>query len=541
MSNEVKQKSKQDLSMQESPQAREAQLGITVKKEQDLSEWYTQVVLKAELADYSGAKGFMAVRPYGYAIWEILRERFDQEIKKTGHQNAYFPTLIPESLLQKEAEHFAGFTPEVFWVTKAGDRDLQERLAVRPTSETIIHDAMKRWIRSWRDLPMLLNVWNSVLRAEIKSTKPFIRTTEFLWQEGHTAHATEEEAEKEVMEILMLYKKITEELFAVPVLIGKKSEKEKFVGAVYTTTLEAMMPDGKAVQTGTSHHLGQNFSVPFDIKYLGEDGGMHHVWQTSWGISWRLIGAMIMEHGDDKGLIIPPNVAPIQAIVIPILFSSTSSSSQVSSSLSTKGRTRVDKGAKEEEKEKEQRGGDTASVISVCREVKSRLENCGVKVKVDERENYTPGWKFNEWELKGVPLRIEVGPRDVAAGSVVLVRRDVSDRSEKKKQAKLEDLEVSVKETLNEIQSALLRRCEERLHTQISEASNFETLSKILEERGGFVKAPWCGSRECEDKVKESTGADIRVIPFDEKPKGEDKCVVCSNLGLHLVYFARAY
>ncbi|MGI0079150.1 MAG: proline--tRNA ligase [Nitrososphaerales archaeon] len=477
-------------------------LGITVKKSADISEWYTQVVLKAELADYSSGKGFIVIRPYAYEMWDMIKNCFDSEIKKTGHRNAYFPTLIPESLLKKEAEHFAGFTPEVFWVTHAGTTELSERYAVRPTSETIIHDAMSRWIRSWRDLPLLLNVWNSVLRAEIKSTKPFLRTSEFLWQEGHTAHATDEEAASEVMGILLLYKKVIEELLAISVLVGRKSEKEKFVGALYTTTLESMMPDGKALQMGTSHHLGQNFSKPFEIRFLGEGGEMRYVWQTSWGITWRLIGALVMEHGDDNGLVVPPRVAPIQIVIIPILFS----------------------------------GGKAAEIISRCKEIQSALEASDLRVHLDSRENYTPGWKFNQWEMKGVPLRIEVGPRDLANNVAVLVRRDTG----KKETVKLGEIQNFAKETLEQVQGDLLANCRKRQEEMTSRASSFEELSDIIETKGGFVRSFWCGSQECETKVKEKTGADIRVIPF-EQPKELSKCIICGKSGRSEVYFARAY
>ena len=479
-------------------------LGITVKKSADISEWYTQVVLKAELADYSSGKGFIVIRPYAYEMWDMIKNYFDSEIKKTGHRNAYFPTLIPESLLKKEAEHFAGFTPEVFWVTHSGSTELSERYAVRPTSETIVHDAMSRWIRSWRDLPLLLNVWNSVLRAEIKSTKPFLRTTEFLWQEGHTAHATEEEAANEVMSILLLYKRVVEELLAVSVIIGRKSEKEKFVGAMYTTTLESMMPDGKALQMGTSHHLGQNFSKPFEIRFLGEDGENHYVWQTSWGITWRLIGALVMEHGDDKGLIVPPRVAPIQIVIIPILFS----------------------------------GSKAAEITARCKEIQSTLEVSGLRVYLDSRENYTPGWKFNEWEMKGVPLRLEVGPRDLANDVAVLVRRDTG----KKETVKLGEIQKFSIETLERVQNDLLENCRKRQSDQTSYASSLEELSKIIETKGGFVRAFWCGSQVCEVRAKEKTGADIRVIPF-EKPKeiSSAKCAVCGESAKSQVYFACAY
>lgn len=478
-------------------------LGITVKKSDDLSEWYTQVVLKAELADYTTAKGFIVIRPYGFEIWEEIRRYFDSRIKKTGHRNAYFPTLIPESLLKKESAHFEGFTPEVFWVTHSGTEPLADRYAVRPTSETIIHDSMARWIRSWRDLPMLLNVWNSVLRAEIKSTKPFIRSMEFLWQEGHTAHSSEEEAEKEVMDILLTYKDVMQDLLAVPVKIGKKTEREKFVGAVYTSTLESMMPDGRAIQMGTSHHLGQKFSKPFEIRFLGEDSELHYVWQTSWGISWRLIGATVMEHGDDKGLILPPRAAPIQVVIVPIIFSSAKAS----------------------------------GVLQKCNEIADLLSGAGLRVQIDARENYTPGWKFNEWELKGVPIRIEIGPRDVANNSVVLVRRD----SGSKETVAVSNVLDATRNSLDQIHASLWNRALDRLNSQTHVADSLDELTRIIDADGGFVKASWCGSEECEEKVKNETGADIRLIPFDEKPVPESTCLVCGRPPTALAYFARAY
>lgn len=478
-------------------------LGISVKKSEDFSEWYTQLVLKAELADYASGKGFIVLRPYGFEIWDLIKSYFDSKIKKTGHKNAYFPTLIPESLLKKEAEHFEGFTPEVFWVTRSGTQELSDMYAVRPTSETIIHDSMSRWIRSWRDLPMLLNVWNSVLRAEIKSTKPFIRSAEFLWQEGHTSHATEKEAEKEVMDILLIYQKLMQELLAIPVLIGKKTDKEKFVGAVYTTTLEAMMPDGKAVQMGTSHHLGQNFSKQFEIRFLDANSELQFVWQTSWGISWRLIGAVIMQHGDDKGLILPPKVAPIQVVIVPIIFSSSKAD----------------------------------DVLAKCSEVAEQLSASGLRVFLDSRENYTPGWKFNEWELKGVPLRMEIGPRDIANNTTVLVRRDNGN----KESAPLSKVLEITNQRLEEIQSNLLQRASDQLKLRTVDVSAYLALKETIESIGGFARAPWCGSQQCEVKVKEETGSDIRLIPFDEHPDSGSKCIVCGSMATRIAYFARAY
>jgi len=479
------------------------ELGVSVKKSEDFSEWYTQVVLKAELADYAGGKGFIVLRPNGYEIWEQIKQNFDAKIKKTGHRNAYFPTLIPESLLKRESEHFEGFVPEVFWVTHSGTQELADKYAVRPTSETIIHDSMSRWIRSWRDLPMLLNLWNSVLRAEIKSTKPFIRSAEFLWQEGHTAHASEQEAEKEVMEILLAYRDLIQEMLAIPVLIGKKSEKEKFVGAIYTTTLEAMMPDGRAVQMGTSHHLGQNFSKPFEIRFLDKDSQMHFVWQTSWGISWRLIGALIMEHGDDKGLVLPPRLAPVQIVIVPIIFSS----------------------------------GKVEEVLSKCKSVEEALIGGGLKAAVDSRPNYTPGWKFNEWEMRGIPIRIEIGPRDIAKNSAVIVRRDTGEKSS----VSISSVVASCKRRLEEIQANLWSVASRRLKEQTFQTASYDELKKIIEEKGGFVRTAWCDSEECELKVKQETGADIRLIPFDEKPDEQSRCIVCDKEAHSIVYFARAY
>jgi prolyl-tRNA synthetase len=496
-----KNKRKQNSSEAKGPERED--LGISVKKMDDFSEWYTQVVLKAELADYAGGKGFIVLRPNGYDIWEQIKQFFDAKIKKTGHRNAYFPTLIPESLLKRESQHFEGFVPEVFWVTKSGTQDLSDTYAVRPTSETIIHDSMSRWIRSWRDLPMLLNVWNSVLRAEIKSTKPFIRSAEFLWQEGHTAHSSEAEAEQEVMQILLAYQEVMQDLLAIPVYIGKKSDKEKFVGAVYTTTLEAMMPDGKAVQMGTSHHLGQNFSKPFEIRFLDKDSELRFVWQTSWGISWRLIGALIMEHGDDRGLILPPRAAPIQIVIVPIIFSS----------------------------------GKAAGVLEKCKQIEEELNAAGLRVTVDSRENYTPGWKFNDWEMKGIPLRIEIGPRDLANNKAVLVRRDTGIKSI----VSSSDIAGESKKILEDIQLNLWSMASKRLQDQTAEVRSYSELKEILEAKGGFVKAPWCGSLDCEVKVKDETGADIRFIPFDEKPAVGSSCIVCGKVATNLAYFARAY
>jgi prolyl-tRNA synthetase len=476
-------------------------IGITVKKAENFSEWYTQVVTKASLADYAGIKGFMVLMPYGYSIWERIREFIDIRIKKEGHRNAYFPALIPESFLRKEAEHFSGFVPEVFWVTHAGDEELGDRLAVRPTSETIAYDSYSRWIKSWRDLPLLLNFWNSVLRAEIKMTKPFIRTSEYLWQEGHTVHATKEEADREVMLILGIYRDLVEEMLAIPVLAGRKTDRDRFVGALYTTTLEALMPDGKALQMGTSHNLGQNFSIPFGIKYVGKDENEHYAWQTSWGASWRLIGAAVMVHGDDKGLVLPPKVAPIQIVVIPIYY--------------TEDERRL--------------------VYEEVEEVSSLLSQGGFALYVDDREQYTPGWKFNEWEMKGVPLRIEIGPRDIEKKLVTLVRRDTFDRIQIARERAVEE----TGKILDEMQRNLFQREKSFLEARTNTTASYDEFKRILED-GGFIKACWCGDTTCETQIKEETGADIRLIPF-EREKLFSKCVRCDKEAQEVAYFARAY
>jgi prolyl-tRNA synthetase len=478
------------------------EIGITVKKAEDLSEWYTQVVTKAELADYSPMKGFMVLRPYGYSVWERIKEWLDHGLKESGHSNAYFPLFIPESYLKKEADHFKGFTPEVFWVTEAGESKLSERLAVRPTSETIVNDAYSKWVRSWRDLPLLINLWNSVLRSEITATRPFIRTSEFLWQEGHTVHATKEDADREVMMILELYRQLVEDQMAIPVLTGYKSEKEKFVGALYTTTLEAMMPDGKAIQMGTSHNLGQNFSKPFEIKYLGQDEQTHYAWTTSWGVSWRLISAMIMLHSDDKGLVVPPRIAPIQAVIVPIYYK-------------------------------------TERSEAVAEKVKStaqKLSGAGLAVRVDSREQYTPGWKFNEWELKGVPVRIEIGPKDVEKNQVTLVRRDNSQKLAVKDDVTIDEVKIC----LDEIQKNLYSKAKLALDRSMSQATDYDDFKKTLNERGGFVRACWCGRSQCEEAIKSETGATIRTVPLNEE-KVFSNCIYCGNAAMKVTYFAKSY
>lgn len=460
------------------------------------------MVLKAELADYAATKGFVTLRPYGFAIWNKIRDFFDREIKAIGHQDAYFPSLIPESLLKREADHFKGFTPEVFWVTHAGDRKLDERLAVRPTSETIAYSSYAKWVRSWRDLPLLLNFWNSVLRAEIKGTRPFIRTSEFLWQEGHTVHETKEDADNEVHTILEIYRTLVEDQLAIPTLVGKKTDSEKFVGALYTTTLESLMPDGRALQMGTSHNLGQNFSKPFGIKFVGRDAKEHYAWQASWGVSWRLIGALIMVHGDDKGLIIPPNLAPIQTVLVPIFYNKR----------------------------------DEQGVMSRTKTLSNRLKKIGVSAYLDDRGAYTPGWKFNEWELKGVPLRIEVGPRDISQGSVTLVRRDNSE----KKVVKQDEMIKHVKTTLNKIQQDLYHKAKKYLTDHITSLKEYSEFSNTLDRKKGLIRASWCSRTRCEKDIKEETGADIRLVPF-EPEKVFSKCIRCGEKAKLVAYFGRAY
>jgi len=477
------------------------ELGITVKKSVDFSDWYTQCVIKSGIADYSPGKGFLILRPYGYAIWENIREILDDQFKKTGHQNGFLPVLIPESLLTVEKDHFEGFMPEVYWVTKSGNNDLGEKLAVRPTSETLAYSMFSKWISSYRDLPLKLNFWNSALRAEIKSTKPLIRNSEFLWQEGHTAHSNEKEASDEVRMILDLYKMLIEEYLAIPTASGLKTDKEKFVGANYTTCLESLMPDGKALQMATSHNLAQNFSKPFEIKFLDKDTTEHLVWQTSWGISWRVIGALIMVHGDDKGLILPPKISPTQVIIVPIY--------------------------KDESKE---------IVKQKAYELENKLKDSTIRAYTDDRDEYTSGWKFNEWEMKGVPLRVNIGIRDILKEQVELIRRDTRERF----YVKEKDLVNETLSILENIQSNMYHLAKNYLVTNTRNATHLDELLSILDSIGGFVACSWCGKRECEDLVKEKTTADIRIIPFSTK-KNISSCLACGKEGTTEVYFGRAY
>ena len=477
------------------------EIGITVKKSEDFSEWYTQTVIKSELADYAPVKGLIVLRPDGYSIWESIKSSLDAKFVATGHRNGFLPTLIPESLLAKEKDHFAGFNPEVFWVTKSGDSELGDRLALRPTSETLAYTLFSKWIRSWRDLPLKINFWNTALRAEIKATKPFLRTSEFLWQEGHTVHMKKEEAEKEVTDILGLYKKTVEEELAIPVITGKKSEKEKFVGAVYTLTMESLMPDGKALQMGTSHFLGQNFSKPFELKYADKENIESYAWQTSWGVSWRLIGGMIMVHGDDKGLVLPPRVAPIQVIIIPIYYS-------------------------DEDKEKIQK---------VSKDIEEKLKKKEIRVQVDNREQRTPGFKFNDWEMKGIPLRIEIGPKDLEKNQVTFARR----HNRQKDDQQITGLVDKVVSELEQIHNDMFADAKKILDDKTVEVNDYDDFKNEL-EKGRLIKAPICNNPDCEEKIKEETSADVRVITDDSKDI-ISKCIKCSNQSVIRPLFARGY
>jgi prolyl-tRNA synthetase len=469
-------------------------------QEADYSQWYLDVVLKAQLMDYSPVKGCMVIRPYGFALWENIQQGLDRRIKDTGHKNAYFPLFIPESLLQKEAEHVEGFAPEVAWVTHGGSEKLAERLVVRPTSETIICEMYSRWIQSWRDLPVLINQWCNVVRWE-KVTRPFLRTSEFLWQEGHTAHRNEEEAEAETLLMLDVYREFAENDLAVPVIPGRKTENEKFAGALRTYTIEALMSDGKALQAGTSHNLGEHFARVFDITYLDKDGTLKYVWQTSWGVSTRLIGAVIMVHGDDRGLALPPKIAPVQVVLVPI----------------------APKQARE-------------TVLQRAGALFSELKEAGVRLELDDREEYSPGWKFNEWEMKGVPLRIELGPRDLESGQAVLARRDTGE----KVTAPLAGLGEKVAALLVEIQANMLEKARRFREEHTSRTDDYGEFKRIIEEKRGLVVSHWCGDSECELAVKEETKATIRCLPFrQEGPPGG--CLRCGSQSGTVAYFARAY
>ncbi|MFA5854938.1 MAG: proline--tRNA ligase [Candidatus Gracilibacteria bacterium] len=468
---------------------------------QDFSAWYNGVVELADMAEHSCVKGCMVIKPYGYAIWEHIQRELDRRIKEAGVQNLYFPLFIPQSLLKREASHVEGFAPECAVVTHGGGKLLAEPLVIRPTSETIMYDTFSKWIHSYRDLPLLINQWANVVRWEMR-TRPFLRTTEFLWQEGHTAHATREDAEREVARALSMYTDFDRDFLALPVLTGKKSPKETFAGADYTTTTEALAKDGKVIQAGTSHLLGQTFAKAFDITFQDEKGENQYVWQTSWGVSTRIIGTLIVCHGDDKGLVLPPNVAPHQVVLIPIYKT-------------------------DEEKE---------AVLSTLSTLSDDLKALGVRVHFDKRDTVSPGFKFNEWEVKGVPVRIEMGPRDLKEESAVLVRRNTGE----KVTLKLAGLARKVPEILKEIHSSMLMSAQKYLEDHISEAETLEELVKILDEKGGFVRAAWAGSEADEKLIQEKTKATIRIVSEDKWPK-KRKCIFTGKETDTVVYFARAY
>ena len=468
-------------------------------RSQDFSRWYLDVVRRAELADYSPVKGCMVIRPYGYAIWELIQQAFDAEFKRTGHVNAYFPLFIPESLLNKEAEHVEGFAPQVAYVTHGGGEELEEKLVVRPTSEAIIGTMYAKWVQSWRDLPILINQWCNVVRLE-KVTRPFLRTTEFLWQEGHTAHETHDEAEAETLMILDLYASLSESVLAVPVIKGMKSDSEKFAGALRTYSIEALMGDGRALQAGTSHNLGQNFAKAFDITFQARDKSVQHVWGTSWGVSTRLVGAVIMAHGDDSGLVLPPRLAPYQVVIVPI-------------------------------------GRDNwrETVLPKAQEIQRALAAAGIRVTLDEREE-RPGWKFSEWELRGVPLRVEIGPKDIEKSAVLVARRDTRE----KQSVPMEGLAAALRVLLDDIQRNLLERALRFREEHTLRADNYDAFTQTMEGRPGFVIAPWCGTVECEAQIKTDTQATIRNMPIGgSAPAGG--CVRCGKPAVAEAWFAKAY
>jgi prolyl-tRNA synthetase len=479
---------------------KEALVTEITPQSEDFSRWYLDVVRRAELADYTEVKGCMAIRPYGYAIWEQIQQAFDKRFKETGHVNAYFPLFIPEKLLMREAEHVEGFSPQVAWVTRGGDEELEERLAIRPTSEVIIGTLYAKWIKSWRDLPVLINQWANVVRWE-KVTRPFLRTTEFLWQEGHTAHETEAEAQEETLKILALYKEVAEGVLAMPVVDGQKSESEKFAGASRTYSIEALMGDGRALQAGTSHNLGQNFAKAFEIQFQGRDKSVQHVWTTSWGVSTRLIGGVIMTHGDDSGLILPPRVAPYQVVIVPIA-----------------------------------RGNWQETVLPKARELQATLVSAGVRVMLDDRDAYTPGWKFAEWELRGVPLRIEIGPKDIEKSAVMVARRDTREKAS----LPIDGIGTAVQQLLTEIQQALYDRALKFREEHTQRVSSYEQFKQVMEGRPGFVIAAWCGSAECEAQIKAETQATVRNIPFgSERVSGA--CLKCGRESSVEAWFAKSY
>jgi prolyl-tRNA synthetase len=478
-----------------------AEVTEITKQSDDYSKWYLDVVRRAELADYSPVKGCMVIRPYGYAIWELLQREIDDRLKATGHTNAYFPLFLPESLLLKEAEHVEGFAPQVAWITHGGTEKLEERLAVRPTSEVIFGTMYAKWIQSWRDLPVLINQWANVVRWE-KVTRPFLRTTEFLWQEGHTAHETEQEALDETLKILALYKDVAENVLGMSVLDGLKSESEKFAGADQTYSIEALMGDGRALQAGTSHLLGQNFAKAFDITFQARDKTLQHVWTTSWGVSTRLIGGLIMTHGDDNGLILPPKVAPYQVVIVPI-----------------------------------PKGNWQETVLPKCREIADALRAAGIRVMLDDRDAYTPGWKYAEWELRGVPLRLELGPRDLEKNQVFSSRRDVKAKAA----LPIDGLPGAVRALLDTIQAALQAKSRTFREEHTTRVDTYDEFKAAMDGRPGFVVVPWKHDAANEAQVKTDTQATLRNVPFSEGTPEGKRCMFSGEPAEVYAYFAKAY
>ena len=471
------------------------------KKNEDFSKWYLDIVSQAELADYSPVKGCMVIRPYGYAIWELMQRALDDMIKATGHRNAYFPLFIPESFFKQEAEHVEGFAPECAVVTHGGGKKLEENLMVRPTSETIIYSMYAKWIQSYRDLPVMINQWANIVRWEMR-TRPFLRTTEFLWQEGHTAHATEAEADAEARKMLDVYADFAQDFIAVPVVKGLKTEKEKFAGALRTYCIEAMMGDGKALQAGTSHMLGQNFSRAFNVRFQDQDGNMQYVWQTSWGVSTRLIGALIMAHSDDKGLVLPPRLAPDQVVFVPI-FKSDDEKSKV-----------------------------CEAVNNLAGELKKSF-----RVRIDDREGITAGWKFNQYELLGVPVRVELGPKDLEKQQVVMVRRDTGE----KKFISWDSINEEIKSWIDDIQHSLFDKAVTFRKENTVSVANYGEFKDLMASEDKFVEVNWCNKREFEDKIQEETKATIAAVPFDGNPAGKGPCMYSGEESTTRVIFAKSY
>jgi prolyl-tRNA synthetase len=471
-------------------------------KAADLAEWYQAICYRAELVSQAPVRGCLVLRPYGYGMWERLQAELDRRFKETGHENAYFPLLIPESLLMREAEHVEGFAPEVAWVTEGGGETLAERLAIRPTSEVIIGTMYAEWLQSYRDLPILINQWANVMRWE-KRTRPFLRTLEFLWQEGHTAHATEQEAAEEVARMLEVYRDVAENVCAVPVYLGEKSASERFAGATHTYSIEALMPDGKALQAGTSHELGQNFSRAYDISFQAEDQTQQYAWTTSWGMSWRMLGALIMVHGDDRGLRMPPKMAPIEVVIVPIVR------------------------------------GDGKAVLDAARALFAACKTAGLRVKLDDRDGQSPGFKFNEWDMRGVPLRIELGARDLEAGVATLVRRDRAFKEEgQKRTVALDAIVAAIPAALEDIQASLFAQAKAYLEAHTPVAGDRAEFFRLLEERAGMVGIAWCERPECEAAIKEVTSASSRNL---RRPARSTTCVACGEPATAQAYFAQSY